>query len=96
MAIVIEQDGGSKIHCSGSIIDEKTVLTAAHCFVNPDDPGSVDTDKMKIIGRDLFLLPIFFSISFVIFVLTPKLPQLYGRIFRPSDVCKKLSHHFFN
>ena len=65
MAIVIEQDGGSKIHCSGSIIDEKTVLTAAHCFVNPDDPGSVDTDKMKIIGRDLFLLPIFFSFQSV-------------------------------
>ena len=65
VAIVIEQDGGSKIHCSGSIIDEKTVLTAAHCFVNPDDPGSVDTDKMRIIGRDLFLLPIFFSFQSV-------------------------------
>ena len=37
---------GTKLHCSGSILDERTILTAAHCFFGeyPEDQS-----KMRII-----------------------------------------------
>ena len=48
VAIVLPTyDGeGTKLHCSGSILDETTILTAAHCFLgeNPEDQS-----KMTII-----------------------------------------------
>ena len=51
IAIVQEQnDGSTKLHCSGSILDEKRILTAAHCFVNNDNPESVDPRKFKILA----------------------------------------------
>ena len=51
IAIVQEQnDGSTKLHCSGSILDEKRILTAAHCFVNNDNPESVDPRKLKILA----------------------------------------------
>ena len=51
IAIVQDQnDGSTKLHCSGSILDEKRILTAAHCFVNNDNPESVDPKNFKILA----------------------------------------------
>ena len=49
VAIVLPKNDGSddtKLHCSGSILDETTILTAAHCFLGeyPEDQS-----KMTII-----------------------------------------------
>ena len=49
VAIVLpknDDSNGTKLHCSGSILDEKTILTAAHCFLG-DNPE--DQSKMEII-----------------------------------------------
>ena len=48
VAIVLPTyDGeGTRLHCSGSILDEKTILTAAHCFLGEYQE---DQSKMEII-----------------------------------------------
>ena len=49
MAIVLPRNDGSndtQLHCSGSILDEKTILTAANCFLR-EDPE--DLSKMTVI-----------------------------------------------
>merc|ERR1712008_407742 len=48
VAIVLPRNDGSngtKLHCSGSILDEKTILTAAQCFVGK---FAEDLSKMTI------------------------------------------------
>ena len=49
VAIVIPKEDGSgtQLHCSGSILGKKFVLTAAHCFVGDFPPPK---EAMTIIG----------------------------------------------
>jgi len=47
--LIDDNDGGQQIHCSGSIIDKKHIITAAHCFYPKDSNGqAIDTSKLTI------------------------------------------------